>query len=235
MKLRLVTCITHLYHNCWKLRITCCYSWHLPQHCTTWWWMHTSTSLTSKQKFISEVFIVLSFLASVWNSSDCHISFFACRDRTPQKTCTWWCHRFPCPSRPDSERSPARWKARVSPSLCALLSPLFKWSDGNWKNGHACLGQDRASVTCKSQECERSSCVMVCLCFSPLDLKGVVSAKNDIRVEIVHKDAAREQEDHGNMQQMMVRLHSRKIQHQTKADILRNVSVALCPYNVNGV
>ncbi|RXN32600.1 kin of IRRE 3 [Labeo rohita] len=38
------------------------------------------------------------------------------------------------------------------------------------------------------------------------NLKGVVSAKNDIRVEIVHKDhnAAREPEDHSNMKQMMM-------------------------------
>lgn len=38
------------------------------------------------------------------------------------------------------------------------------------------------------------------------DLKGVVSAKNDIRVEIVHKDhnAARENEEHTSMKQLMV-------------------------------
>lgn len=38
------------------------------------------------------------------------------------------------------------------------------------------------------------------------DLKGVVSAKNDIRVEIVHKDhnAARESEEHSSMKQLMV-------------------------------
>jgi len=38
------------------------------------------------------------------------------------------------------------------------------------------------------------------------DLKGVVSAKNDIRVEIVHKDhnAARENEEHAAMKQLMV-------------------------------
>lgn len=38
------------------------------------------------------------------------------------------------------------------------------------------------------------------------DLKGVVSAKNDIRVEIVHKDhnAARENEEHTAMKQLMV-------------------------------
>uniref|UniRef100_A0AAR2JDA0 Ig-like domain-containing protein n=1 Tax=Pygocentrus nattereri TaxID=42514 RepID=A0AAR2JDA0_PYGNA len=38
------------------------------------------------------------------------------------------------------------------------------------------------------------------------NLKGVVSAKNDIRVEIVHKDhnAARETEEHTNMKQMMM-------------------------------
>lgn len=39
-----------------------------------------------------------------------------------------------------------------------------------------------------------------------IDLKGVVSAKNDIRVEIVHKDhnAARENEEHTSMKQLMV-------------------------------
>ncbi|XP_016397395.1 kin of IRRE-like protein 3 [Sinocyclocheilus rhinocerous] len=38
------------------------------------------------------------------------------------------------------------------------------------------------------------------------NLKGVVSAKNDIRVEIVHKDhnATREPEEHSNMKQMMM-------------------------------
>ncbi|KAM4590342.1 kin of IRRE-like protein 3 isoform 5-T5 [Fundulus diaphanus] len=38
------------------------------------------------------------------------------------------------------------------------------------------------------------------------NLKGVVSAKNDIRVEIVHKDhnAARENEEHNSMKQLMV-------------------------------
>uniref|UniRef100_A0A8C4EQM7 Kirre like nephrin family adhesion molecule 3 n=1 Tax=Dicentrarchus labrax TaxID=13489 RepID=A0A8C4EQM7_DICLA len=45
----------------------------------------------------------------------------------------------------------------------------------------------------------------VCHLFLP-DLKGVVSAKNDIRVEIVHKDhnAARENEEHTSMKQLMV-------------------------------
>ncbi|CAL8364509.1 unnamed protein product [Lota lota] len=38
------------------------------------------------------------------------------------------------------------------------------------------------------------------------NLKGVVSTKNDIRVEIVHKDhsAARENEEHGSLKQMMI-------------------------------
>uniref|UniRef100_A0A8C2EHA8 Kirre like nephrin family adhesion molecule 3 n=1 Tax=Cyprinus carpio TaxID=7962 RepID=A0A8C2EHA8_CYPCA len=42
--------------------------------------------------------------------------------------------------------------------------------------------------------------------FCCTHLKGVVSAKNDIRVEIVHKDhnAARENEDHSAMKQLMV-------------------------------
>lgn len=46
-----------------------------------------------------------------------------------------------------------------------------------------------------------------CMCRLFLtDLKGVVSAKNDIRVEIVHKDhnAARENEEHSSMKQLMV-------------------------------
>lgn len=41
----------------------------------------------------------------------------------------------------------------------------------------------------------------------PPDLKGVVSAKNDIRVEIVHKEPAsgREAEEHPTIKQLMVR------------------------------
>lgn len=43
-------------------------------------------------------------------------------------------------------------------------------------------------------------------CLFSTDVKGVVSAKNDIRVEIVHKDhnAARENEEHAAMKQLMV-------------------------------
>ncbi|XP_051934387.1 kin of IRRE-like protein 3 isoform X6 [Hippocampus zosterae] len=45
-----------------------------------------------------------------------------------------------------------------------------------------------------------------CCARSQRNLKGVVSAKNDIRVEIVHKDhnAARENEEHASMKQLMV-------------------------------
>lgn len=45
--------------------------------------------------------------------------------------------------------------------------------------------------------------------FRP-DLKGVVSAKNDIRVEIVHKEPAsgREAEEHPTIKQLMVRMPS---------------------------
>ncbi|XP_028857490.1 kin of IRRE-like protein 3 isoform X4 [Denticeps clupeoides] len=45
-----------------------------------------------------------------------------------------------------------------------------------------------------------------CCTRSQRNLKGVVSAKNDIRVEIVHKDhnAARENEDHAAMKQLML-------------------------------
>lgn len=41
------------------------------------------------------------------------------------------------------------------------------------------------------------------------DLKGVVSAKNDIRVEIVHKEPAsgRETEEHPTIKQLMVRIN----------------------------
>lgn len=49
--------------------------------------------------------------------------------------------------------------------------------------------------------------VQIYVCHLSLpDLKGVVSAKNDIRVEIVHKDhnAARENEEHTSMKQLMV-------------------------------
>uniref|UniRef100_A0A3P8UJ83 Kirre like nephrin family adhesion molecule 3 n=1 Tax=Cynoglossus semilaevis TaxID=244447 RepID=A0A3P8UJ83_CYNSE len=44
-----------------------------------------------------------------------------------------------------------------------------------------------------------------CCTRSQRNLKGVVSAKNDIRVEIVHKDhnAARESEEHNSMKQLM--------------------------------
>lgn len=50
-----------------------------------------------------------------------------------------------------------------------------------------------------------SACGDKCHLFLP-DLKGVVSAKNDIRVEIVHKDhnAALENEEHTSMKQLMV-------------------------------
>lgn len=42
------------------------------------------------------------------------------------------------------------------------------------------------------------------------DLKGVVSAKNDIRVEIVHKESAsgRETEEHSTIKQLMVRIYA---------------------------
>ncbi|XP_057204169.1 kin of IRRE-like protein 3 isoform X5 [Triplophysa rosa] len=45
-----------------------------------------------------------------------------------------------------------------------------------------------------------------CCTRSQRNLKGVVSAKNDIRVEIVHKDhnAARENEEHSTMKQLMI-------------------------------
>uniref|UniRef100_I3JCZ9 Kirre like nephrin family adhesion molecule 3 n=1 Tax=Oreochromis niloticus TaxID=8128 RepID=I3JCZ9_ORENI len=48
-----------------------------------------------------------------------------------------------------------------------------------------------------------------CCTRSQRNLKGVVSAKNDIRVEIVHKDhnAARENEEHTSMKQLMVSLN----------------------------
>lgn len=57
-------------------------------------------------------------------------------------------------------------------------------------------------------DCHLSQLIKVrCLrCPFMADLKGVVSAKNDIRVEIVHKDhnAARENEEHNSMKQLMV-------------------------------
>lgn len=50
------------------------------------------------------------------------------------------------------------------------------------------------------------------------DLKGVVSAKNDIQVEIVHKDhdAAQESEEHPNIKQMMVSERSSVLRYSLK-------------------
>ncbi|KAM9734190.1 kin of IRRE-like protein 3 isoform 9-T9 [Menidia menidia] len=49
------------------------------------------------------------------------------------------------------------------------------------------------------------------------NLKGVVSAKNDIRVEIVHKDhnAARENEEHSSMKQLMVSVERGEFQQES--------------------
>ncbi|KFR16214.1 Kin of IRRE-like 3, partial [Opisthocomus hoazin] len=49
----------------------------------------------------------------------------------------------------------------------------------------------------------------ICCLSSQHHLKGVVSAKNDIRVEIVHKEPAsgREAEEHPTIKQLMVRIH----------------------------
>ncbi|XP_057694927.1 kin of IRRE-like protein 3 isoform X6 [Corythoichthys intestinalis] len=49
------------------------------------------------------------------------------------------------------------------------------------------------------------------------NLKGVVSAKNDIRVEIVHKDhnAARENEEHASMKQLMVSVERGDFQQES--------------------
>ena len=58
-----------------------------------------------------------------------------------------------------------------------------------------------------------------CLCFLILcpDLKGVVSAKNDIRVGIVHKEptSGREAEEHPTIKQLMVRMSSYPCPTQT--------------------
>ena len=52
--------------------------------------------------------------------------------------------------------------------------------------------------------------VAFCCARSQRNLKGVVSAKNDIRVEIVHKEPAsgREAEEHPTIKQLMVRVSS---------------------------
>ncbi|XP_038152795.1 kin of IRRE-like protein 3 isoform X10 [Cyprinodon tularosa] len=56
-----------------------------------------------------------------------------------------------------------------------------------------------------------------CCTRSQRNLKGVVSAKNDIRVEIVHKDhnAARENEDHNSMKQLMVSVERGEFQQES--------------------
>ncbi|KAM9734186.1 kin of IRRE-like protein 3 isoform 5-T5 [Menidia menidia] len=56
-----------------------------------------------------------------------------------------------------------------------------------------------------------------CCTRSQRNLKGVVSAKNDIRVEIVHKDhnAARENEEHSSMKQLMVSVERGEFQQES--------------------
>lgn len=64
------------------------------------------------------------------------------------------------------------------------------------------------------------------ICLS--DLKGVVSTKNDIRVEIVHKDhnAARENEDHAAMKQLMVWIFFFPLHHIFLPDLHQTSEVA---------
>ncbi|XP_061734733.1 kin of IRRE-like protein 3 isoform X5 [Nerophis ophidion] len=56
-----------------------------------------------------------------------------------------------------------------------------------------------------------------CCTRSQRNLKGVVSVKNDIRVEIVHKDhnAARENEEHASMKQLMVSVDRGEFQQES--------------------
>ncbi|XP_068174332.1 kin of IRRE-like protein 3 isoform X8 [Antennarius striatus] len=56
-----------------------------------------------------------------------------------------------------------------------------------------------------------------CCTRAQRNLKGVVSAKNDIRVEIVHKDhnAARENEEHTSMKQLMVSVERGEFQQES--------------------
>ncbi|XP_069571121.1 kin of IRRE-like protein 3 isoform X8 [Brachyistius frenatus] len=56
-----------------------------------------------------------------------------------------------------------------------------------------------------------------CCTRSQRNLKGVVSAKNDIRVEIVHKDhnAARENDEHTSMKQLMVSVERGEFQQES--------------------
>ncbi|XP_028320972.1 kin of IRRE-like protein 3 isoform X4 [Gouania willdenowi] len=56
-----------------------------------------------------------------------------------------------------------------------------------------------------------------CCTRAQRNLKGVVSAKNDIRVEIVHKDhnAVRENEEHASMKQLMVSVERGEFQQES--------------------
>ena len=65
------------------------------------------------------------------------------------------------------------------------------------------------SLTTQALKSEIIVCRLRFLILCP-DLKGVVSAKNDIRVEIVHKEPAsgREAEEHPTIKQLMVRVSS---------------------------
>lgn len=69
----------------------------------------------------------------------------------------------------------------------------------------AARGCGEVDISCLRMRTEFFVYTFLILC---LDLKGVVSAKNDIRVEIVHKEPAsgREAEDHTTIKQLMVRM-----------------------------
>uniref|UniRef100_A0A8C6KV89 Kirre like nephrin family adhesion molecule 3 n=1 Tax=Nothobranchius furzeri TaxID=105023 RepID=A0A8C6KV89_NOTFU len=68
------------------------------------------------------------------------------------------------------------------------------------------FGSDTEIIRLKEQGGSQGSTAVVFCVHHNIHLKGVVSAKNDIRVEIVHKDhnAARENEEHNSMKQLMV-------------------------------
>lgn len=90
---------------------------------------------------------------------------------------------------------------------------------------HAALGEMKMSTN--TEWCLSSLLRYICHFFLS-DLKGVVSAKNDIRVEIVHKDhnAARENEEHQSMKQLMVSVSVTTYYFSLIHPVFRNVRVA---------
>lgn len=113
-----------------------------------------------------------------WPAFEAHLT----ERRSPQRVCGWGILKT----------SNSQSEGRVNPEV--------GWGKG-WQ--HGAVGE--VDISRRRMRTEFFVYTFLILC---LDLKGVVSAKNDIRVEIVHKEptSGREAEDHTTIKQLMVRM-----------------------------